>query len=195
MNGQSPNIISQVRTVLETNGYARLTGMLTVGAINLEIEQAWTGPAGTLDLALVYPRPNSLADESKIYWEVQRIVRALDAAGSQRTITTILVGAPDPSGPELRKWESELQSLARVLFVDGHLPAERLLAPLRRLVLPSTEEHISDGVAVLDEVITRGHRAQELRALLTAAKDGPRSVEARYFSWIEQAFVSKEGNH
>lgn len=195
MSSQRPSISSQVRTVLETNGYARLIGTLNIGAINLEIHEAWTGPAGTLDLAVVYPRPNSLADESKIYWEVQRLVRALDAAGSQRTITTILVGPSDPSRHELRKWESELQSLARVLLVDGHLPAERLLAPLRRLVLPSPEERIYDGVGLLDEAITRGRRALELRALLAAAKDGPRSVEARYFSWIEQAFSSKEGTH
>lgn len=195
MSSRGPIISSQIRSILEANGYARLIGALTIGAIHLEIDEAWIGREGTLDLAIMYPRPTSLADESKIYWEVQRIVRALDAAGSQRTITTILVGPSDPSGFELRKWESELQSLARILYVDGHLPTERLLAPLRRLVLPATEERSSNGAGLLEEVPTRGRRASELRALVAAAEDGPRSVEACYFSWIEQAFASKEGTN
>lgn len=191
MSGQSPVISSDVRSVFESNGYSRLIGSLTIGEISLEIDEVWMGPEGTLDLAVVYPRPSSRADESKIYWEVQRLVRALDAAGSQRTITTILVGPSEPFGPELRKWESELQSLARVLFVDGHLPVARSLAPLRRLVLPSIEERIFDGVELLHEAISGVHQAPELRTLLAAAKDGPQSVEARYFSWIEQAFALK----
>ena len=183
----------QVDALLEDNGYTRLPQRLDIGGVALEIDNAWNGPPGTLDLAIVTARPNTRSTSSQLYWGVQRLVRALEAADSQRTLTVILIGADETPGPETRRSETELQTLARVLIADPDAPVDRALAPLIQLELPSVEERELDGVGMVEDTIHGVRRAVELTALLTAAKDGSRAVEARYMAWIDQAFSSTSG--
>lgn len=190
------NVISrvqQVHALLEENGYTRLPQRLGIGEITLEVDDAWSGPTGTLDLAVVAARPRTRGKSSQLYWDVQRLVRALESANSQRTITVILIDVAETIGPDMRRSEAELQTLARVLIADSDLPVDRALAPLIQLELPSVEERELDGVGMVEDTIRGVRRAVELTALLTAAKDGSRAVEAKYMAWIEQAFSPTSG--
>lgn len=185
--------VQQVHALLEENGYTRLPQRLEVGGITLEVDDAWNGPPGTLDLAVVAARPRTRGKSSQLYWEVQRLVRALETADSQRTITVILIGVAETTSPDTRRSEAELQTLARVLIADSDLPVDRALAPLIQLELPSVEERELDGVGMVEDTIRGVRRAVELTSLLTAAKDGSRAVEARYMAWIDQAFSPTSG--
>ena len=183
----------QVHALLERSGYTRLPRHFGIGDIALEVDDVWSGPSGTLDLALVSPRPHSRARSSELYWGVQRLVRALEAADSQRTITIILIESSEATSSEVRRAEVELQTLARVLIVDSDIPVERALAPLMALELPPVEERELDGVGMVEHTIRGKRRSSELTSLLAAAKDGQRAVEARYMAWIDQAFSPGSG--
>ncbi len=185
--------LAKIQSVLRESGYSKLNGQLRIGDITVEDMDAWIGPTGMLDLAVIHVRARSRAESSKLYWEIQRLVRALDAVESQRTITVILRGNTETTSPEMRRSEAELQTLARVLTVDPELPVERSLAPLLRLELPPVEQRVLDGVGLVEEEIRAHRRARELLKLLEAAKEGDRSVEASYSAWIDEAFSSRSG--
>lgn len=185
----------RVHELLGQNGYTRLPPSMTIGDITLEVHDAWDGPPGTLDLAMVASRPQSRVASSQLYWAVQRLVRALESAESQRTITVILIGEVETTSAEVRRSELELQTLGRVLVVEGNLPVDRALAPLIVLDLPPVGKRELDGVGMVEQSVLGRRRESDLTALLTAAKDGPRAVEAWYMAWVDQAFSPKAGAH
>ncbi|WP_164990397.1 hypothetical protein [Agromyces albus] len=171
--------------MLTENGYIEVSSPITIGDIQLEVPGLWEGPPDSLDLSVIADRPASREAALRLFWLVQRLVRALDAAGSRRTMTVILVGfQSSPQGM------GELLELARVLVVDGSLPTERMLGPLLRLRLPSTATAQLDGIAEVAEAISKKRAARELHRLVQAASAGATVVSDRYKAWIDESFAS-----
>lgn len=182
-------LTSEVSELLVANGYSAMPAAITIGDVNLEIPGLWQGPSDTLDLTIVAARPSSREEESRLYWVVQRLTRALDASGSRRTITLVLVG-----GMQLGRNEADLLELARVLVVDGSLSTERMMGPVLRLQLPATADGHRDGIKVVAEAISRSPDSRHLAALLQAASSGTYAVTERYRSWVEEAFQTNRGS-
>ena len=176
---------AQVLQLLAENGYSELASRVDIGDVSLEIPNLWESPPENLDLSLISDRPSSRESELRLYWLVQRLVRALDAAGSRRTVTVILVGEPSPySGL------GELIELARVLVVDGSLATERMIGPLLKLRLPATASTQLDGLAEVTAAIAQEISASDLHRLIDAASFGATSVSDRYRAWLDESFLS-----
>ncbi|BCT78044.1 hypothetical protein SCMU_38860 [Sinomonas cyclohexanicum] len=171
--------------LLLQNGYVELPSRVAVGEIELEVPGLWEGPPDSLDLSLVADRPTSREAALRLYWLVQRLTHALDAATSRRTVTVILVGYQ--SSPQAM---NELLEFARVLIVDGSLPSERMLGPILRLRLPSTATSQLDGIAEVAEAMSNKPAARELQRLIEGASAGATVVSDRYRAWIEESFSS-----
>lgn len=177
------NLRSEVSDALVSTGYARLKSPLQIGDITLDLESVYIGPDDRLDLVAIVDQPESREDGLRVHWQIQRLARALDAAGSRRSISIILLGAPSS-----HQLVADLQTLARVLPVDGSLPVRRLVAPLLNLSLPDATQSPLDGGAQVRETI-RGHYATALLEISAAAQLGKDAVEAQYAAWIDQSFA------
>ena len=183
MNGSaSPSLRDLVLTALLDNGYSVLPQPLQLGDISLDIDLVCVGPPDRLDLVVIVDRPDTREEGLRLYWQVQRLARALDSVGSRRTITVVVMGGFDD--PRLF---TDLQTVARVLAVDDSLPVRRLLAPLLALELPEATQATLDGVAQVRTAIKGRHKAA-LLGLVQSASNGQEAVNAKYDSWIEDAF-------
>jgi len=131
----SQSLREHALTALSDNGYSVLPQPLQLGDISLDIDLVYVGPADRLDLAVIVDRPDTREEGLRLYWQVQRLARALDSVGSRRTITVVVIGSFDD--PRLL---TDLQTVARVLAVDDSLPVRRLLAPLLALELPEATQ-------------------------------------------------------
>lgn len=174
---------AEAAALLVANGYTLMPDKIVIGDVDLEIEGLWQGPSETLDLTVVTDRPSSREDESRLYWLVQRLTRALDAIESRRTVTLVLIGRPVPS-----RIESGLLELARVLVVDGSLATHRMMGPLLRLQLPPGSEGHQNGIQAVAEIIAGKPDSRPLSALLQTAPRGARAVTERYRAWVNEAF-------
>lgn len=181
---------SEVLHLLENHGYIHLPQEVTIGDVQLLIPYLLEGPSESLDLSLVSDRPDSRESALRLYWLVQRLVRALDAAGSRRTVTVVLIG--QSSG---QAGLNDLQELSRVLVVDGSLPTDRMIGPLLKLRLPVTAIEQSDGIAEVSESISHKHFAHDLSRLVQAATSSANAVSDRYRGWIDEAFVKGGSSH
>lgn len=170
---------------LRENGYVVLPNPLQVGQISLDIGLVCIGPPDRLDLAVIVDRPRTREDGLQLYWQIQRLARALDAIGSRRTITVVVIGGFDE--PRLL---ADLQTVSRLLSVDDSLPIRRLLAPLLALELPRATQATLDGIAQV-RTRARGRYQESLLRLVDASPRGPDSVKAEYVSWIDSAFPSR----
>lgn len=175
---------AEVEALLTANGYAKLASPVSVGGISLEIEDVWEGPPESLDLSLIADRPDTREAALRLFWLVQRLTRALDAAQSRRTVTVVLVGVR-----AAHNGLGELFELARVLVVDGSLSTARMIGPLLRLDLPSTATEPLDGIGQVAAAVGRGRNAAELLRLVQAASAGATVVSDRYETWIEESFA------
>jgi len=182
-------LTTEVRELLMANGYSPMPSEIMIGEVQLHLSGLWQGPSDSLDLTIVADRPSSREEESRLYWIVQRLTRALDVSGSRRTVTLILVGAM-PVGRN----ESDLLELARVLVVDGSLTTERMMGPVLRLQLPTSADGYRDGVRVVADTISPGPDRQHLAELIQAAPAGSRAVAEKYRAWIEEAFRTNRGS-
>lgn len=174
---------AEVAELLVANGYALMPDRIRIGDVELDIPMLWQGPSETLDLTIVTDRPSSREEESRLYWLLQRLTRALDAIESRRTVTLVLMGRPVPS-----RIESGLLELARVLVVDGSLTTDRMIGPLLRLQLPPSSEGHQNGIQAVAEVIAGKPDSRPLAALLQTAPLGAHAVTERYRSWVHEAF-------
>lgn len=179
-----------VGTLADT-GYSVLSTPFKLGEISIDLDLVCSGPADRLDLAVIADRPDTREEALRLYWQIQRLARALDAAESRRTITVVVVG-----GIEDTRLLADLQSVARVLAVDESLPVRRLIAPLLNLELPETTHSTLDGMA---QVLTsiNGRHSAALRGIVHSAPEGPEAVTKNYASWVNEAFPSRahRGRH
>jgi hypothetical protein len=181
----SPSTPTMLRTeteeLLASDGYVRVPSPFAISQIAFDIEGVYTGPEGTLSLAVVQDGPSSREDAGTIYWRVQRLVRALDAEDSRLSVTVVLIaGRPDD------RLVADLQTIARVLLIDGTMGTRRMLAPLMSLKSTSTLTTFSNGLDSLAEFIAARPRAAGLETLIVAASGGVQSVEAAYLHWLDQ---------
>lgn len=175
---------TEVEALLTANGYVKVASPVSIGGISLELPDVWEGPPESLDLSLITERPETREAVLKLFWSLQRLTRALDAAHSRRTVTVVVVGrraAQDGLG--------ELLELARVLVVDGSLSTSRMIGPLLRLTLPSTAAEPLDGLGEVAAAVGSGPKSAELLRLVRAASAGATFVNDRYESWIEESFT------
>jgi hypothetical protein len=180
-------LLASAIAVLKDAGYTELETPFQVGNLELDIASVFEGPQGTLSLAVVGERPENREAASKTYWTLQRLVRALDASGSRRSVTAVLVG----SRAGETTLTSELQSVARDLTVDGTLPVTRSLAPLLRIMPPSSISVSSSGTSRLQKA-TAGRDESKLRAIINSASRGARAVEEVVVGWLDEALSSPE---
>ncbi len=178
----SQSLREHALTALSDNGYSVLPQPLQLGDISLDIDLVYVGPADRLDLAVIVDRPDTREEGLRLYWQVQRLARALDSVGSRRTITVVVIGSFDD--PRLL---TDLQTVARVLAVDDSLPVRRLLAPLLALELPEATQATLDGIAQVRTDI-KGRYRTALLGLVQSASSGQETVNAKYVAWIEDAF-------
>lgn len=176
---------AEVASLLQGNGYTEVVTPISVGDITLEVDGLWEGPPESLDLSLIADRPDTRESTLRLFWLVQRLVRALDAASSRRTVTVVLVGERAS-----HTGVGELMELARILIVDGSLPTPRMLGPLLRLHLPATAMAQLDGSAQVAAAIGRKRHSAELLRLVHAANAGASVVADRYKAWIDESFAS-----
>lgn len=177
---------SEVVALLANNGYAEVTSQVTIGDVQLDVPNLWEGPSENMDLSLIIDRPDSRESALRLYWLVQRLARALDSAGSRRTVTVILIGEPSPN-----TGLGELLELARVLVVDGSLATERMIGPLLRLRLPATATSQLDGIEEVTNAIAKKRSARDLLRLIQAARAGAGAVSDRYSAWLDESFANR----
>lgn len=184
MTGQKivVSLREQATALLKREGYEPIRAPFTVGRIEFQIDGLFAGPADTLTLVLVLDGPTSREEAGNLYWLTQRLVRALDAEGSRRSVTAVLVG-----GNPTDRVVAELQSIARVLLLDGSLPTDRMLAPLVRLETRQAAPSFSNGLALLATYLEGTPQTSGLSTLLEAARQGPKAVEESLQHWIELA--------
>lgn len=175
---------SVVSSLVDT-GYSVLPTPLKLGEISLDVELVFSGPNDRLDLAVIVDRPESREEALRLYWQIQRIARALDAVGSRRTITVVIIGGIDDN-----RLLADLQSIARVLTVDESLPVRRLIAPLLNLELPAATQATLDGMAQVRTSV-KGRYSAPLLGIVESAPDGSAAIKASYASWVEEAFAGK----
>lgn len=175
---------SEVVHLLTDNSYVKMSPLITIGDIELEVPDLWESPPENMDLSLIADRPDSRESSLRLYWLVQRLARALDSASSRRTVTVILIGEPSPT-TDL----NELLELARVLVVDGSLATKRLIGPLLRLRLPATATSQLDGIAEVVAAIDKKQYSRELLRLIDASSAGASVVSDRYRAWLDESFA------
>jgi len=187
----STDLREEVLDVLVDNGYTILPSPLQLGEISLDIDLVCSGPTDRLDLVGIADRPETREEGLRLYWQIQRLARALDAAGSRRTITVVVVGGVDD--PRL---SADLQTVARILAVDDSLPIRRLIAPLLTLKLPAATQTTLDGIAQVRAAV-KGRHSAALLELVQSAADGPDGVTAKYLSWVDESFPRRRprGRH
>ena len=180
--GQVAGLREEAIVLLQQEGYEPIDAPFKVGRVDFQMDGLFAGPAGTLSLALVLDGPTSREEAGKLYWLTQRLVRALDAEGSRRSVTVVLVGG----NPDDRS-VVEMQAIARVLLLDGSLPTNRMLAPLMRLRTRQTAPTLSNGLDLLARYLDGRPQAAGLTSLLEAAPQGKDAVENSLQHWIDLA--------
>lgn len=175
--------------ILASNGYQRIRSPFQIGEITIAIDDVLEGPPDTLSMVVVIDHPQTRADHNRMYWSLQRLARALDAANSQRSLTVVLVGVAKASLANL----AEIQSIARVLVVNEGLPLAQYLAPLLRLELPAGVKAARDGIERLDQHVHGKKSAKTLTELLESSRSGKKAVQEVYAKWIDDAFASGTG--
>ena len=168
----STDLREEVLDVLVDSGYTILPSPLQLGEISLDIDLVCSGPTDRLDLVVIADRPETREEGLRLYWQIQRLARALDAAGSRRTITVVVVGGVDD--PRL---SADLPTVARVLGVDASLPIRRLVPPPLALRLPAATQTTLDAIAQLRAAV-KGRHSAALLELVQSAAAGPDGVTA-----------------
>lgn len=174
---------------LASNGYQLVGSPFQIGDIELDIDDVLEGPSGTLSMAVVVDHPRTREGRQRVYWSLQRLARALDAAGSQRSLTAVLI----VDGGTLPDDLGDIQSLARVLVVSEGLRPDQSLAPLLRLELPAGVRAERDGIERLERHVRGKKSASQLLGLLASSRTGKEAVEATFESWIDDAFSIGKG--
>lgn len=175
-----------VRALIDT-GYSALPTPLQVGEIPLDLESVYRGPVDRLDLAVVVEHPGTREESLRLYWQVQRLARALDAAGSRRTITVLVIGGIDDN-----RLLTDLQTISRVLPVDHSLPVRRLIAPLLNLKPPGSIQGTVNGMAQVRTSL-KGPYSATLSRIVESAVDGSNAVMKTYAAWVDEAFSTRRG--
>lgn len=186
MKATEQHLIDEARRLLASEGYRLIDPPFLVGDVLLDLEGILEGPAETLSLVMVASAPANREERHRLYWSVQRLARALDAAGSLRSVTVVL----SASSQVTAEFVSEVQSLARVLTFDEKLPMRRYLAPLLRLELSASESESHNGLERLETYVRGKRSGKELLTLIAAARDGAPAVRDRLRVWMDDSFAA-----
>jgi len=176
-------LIDEIVVRLTAAGYQALGRRVRIGSIAYEFAAVLLGPEGTLDLVIVV-NSNSVDEVDRLHQRIEGVGRALDMAGSRRTVTSIVVGStPD---------ESVLSAIRRVgrylLIQDQPESQPEWLEDRLAILLPLNLGIATEGVPEpVDELLRRLDLSEddERRALVSAVSKGSSEVEAQLKRFIE----------
>lgn len=185
--------VEVVLKVLEGFGFRRLDVPYRIGTVEFEFGSPMVSGEGHLELILVVEVDDSVMSE--MFWDVQNIARALDVAGSARSITLVLVG--DMGIKESAS--HRLHSVARVLRLGSGVSnlssIERALAPILPLRLELSAPIASEApLRRIERYAQAQVDAAQLKILISRSRLDAAQVEAEFLSWIEQSFKVVESD-
>lgn len=184
--------VGRVTVALENAGYQRIADGLQVGELRFQFPAAFVKAKSSAELILVA----DIASESEVQLtrKVDGVARALDIAGSTRSLTLVVTG-PRPSA-------SALESLGRVCRVlptgnisgaDGNEILQNWLAVLLPLTLPQPESVAGNSLARIHAAAQNLDEAT--RKLINVASQGQEAVSKELYSIIDAAAIqAKEKN-
>jgi hypothetical protein len=167
---------------LSVAGFEMLGRHVQVGSLQFEFSAVLLGPEETLDLAIVVESVSD-SESGRLRQTLEGLGRALDMAGSKRTITTVVVGAP-PSGMLLQA----MRSIGRYLLLPDEQDLEHLIEDRLAILLPLDLGDVTeDAVDPEKELLGRLQLAEddERRLLIAAASRGAAEVQAELKHYIE----------
>lgn len=163
-----------VAAVLTQAGYKRMSDPFNIGRVKFDDLRGYLGPEGSLDIVLVLNEP------SRALLQVERVCRALDAAGSRRPVTAVL--GPRRVAPSLLE---SMTRYCRVLVVDPEYIRESL-ATLLPLELPPAQTDSQDTRTLA--TILKINRTDPLHPIVAASGRGAEAVHRAYMHWVDSAF-------
>lgn len=177
--------------VLQRFGYRRIHVPYSIG--NIEFDFGFPMDAGKGHHELILVVSVKRVDLSELVWNVQNIARALDVAGSSRSITLVLIG--DIGLNEVAT--HRLHSVARVLKVGSSLTdsssIERELAPILPLQLElSAATDTEAPLRQIEKYAQQRRDAAQLKNLVAKSRLDAARVENDLLTWIEKAFKDTE---
>lgn len=180
---------------LEEQGWQLQKDPTLIGGIPFRFSAVLTGPANTLDLALI--EHIQAESQDRLLQKVQGVVLALDAVESRRSLTLIVFGADlDPH------IATALSRLARVIDLqgmlkdhsDGDQDIRDALSILRAIDAPtSVTAAVADPIQRLLKALDPQKQSDlEKAGLFSASAFGADAVSQVFSSWV-QAALEPEG--
>ena len=188
----SQDLLTAVVERLRTAGYQLLGSRVRVGSIPYEFSGVLLGPEGTLDLVLVVDS-DSIDGLDRLPQRIDGVGRALDMAGSRRTITVVVAGAtPEASVLSAITAVGRFLLVPRAPRIDEEWIDDRL-ATLLPLELDVVADNDSEPIQELLRRLDLGAN-DERRALIAAASKGAPEVEAELRRLIESSLGAGAAN-
>ena len=184
--------IGLVGAALEEAGYVRLANGVCVGGLAFNFPAAFVQAKSSADLILV--ADTTLESETQLTRKVDGVARALDIAGSNRSLTLIVTG-PRPSGKTLESMSRVCRVLptGHISHGSGSAALKNWLAVLLPLELPKPETVASNSLGRLREEASS--LDESTRRLIDEAVRGSEAVKAGLYSLIDEAArsINEEG--
>ena len=165
--------VVQVREALSGAGYSPVPPPLEIGRIRFDGVELMTASEGSIDLVLIL---DSLKDPAVL---VERLTRALDAVGSRRPLTAIVIADAD-AGAEAVEVRSMMR-FCRVLTVGDGISVPAALAPLLPLEFED-ESGDMHGLTLSD--LEAQPVAEGLTHLFPNDGDDESAVRMRLADWL-----------
>lgn len=184
-------LLIEVRGRLSKHEYMPLADPFHIGSVGIQGLDAWLGPVSSPDLVVVFPVDDQIAGLDRPQRAMQQIARALDAIGSTRGITAILVRSQisRPISVDM------LLELGRVVVTSGSEDLDRQLAPLVPFIPPDVSLDTQVTSSQVDLIPKRAPNDDKkaLSNVLASTTSGPKAVEAALERWLDDAFSLDEG--
>lgn len=168
----SPDI-QMITALLHDAAFKSLETPIEIGGIKFEIPAGLIGGDKSLDLVLIVDSISE--DERRILRKIEGVARALDVAGSKRTLTTVISG-PRPSATILEAMSkvSRVLPIGTVKAEDMRRSLENWLAVLLPLKIPDASP---DTTAPAQELLNSANDLPgDIISLITIARDGKDAV-------------------
>jgi hypothetical protein len=170
-----PGPVDRVASLLEQGGYGRLPSPVAIAGVPFDFSAVLVGGERAFDLVVV--TDTVLESDRRLRQRVEALARALDVAGSRRSLTVVTVGPPPaPQSLEI------MSRVARVLVVraDGESGStlRDSLAVLMPLELPAASAEASEPFDAVETWMREREERAGLEPLVAAATQGQTNVTA-----------------
>lgn len=183
------DLIKGVGFILEESGYTRLSPTFSVGSVSFDGLVGFLGGSGSLDLVLVLETDaGDSGRNASTRWAVERVARALDAAGSRRPLSAVIIA--DESIPT--DMLDAMLRVSRVVTVIGDSDLAIQLAPLLPLETFASDQDEVDALEGLTPFIESKGDSAQFHKFVQDARISSIKVEERFSMWLESSFAQKE---